>query len=182
MVIQSPMTDVGIEKVDSFGCITVESASIHDEDDLKAKVARWTGAEAIRGVWLHVRGVDEIGRCAHVALKHGFRVHHGEGTDLIMKLWAVPHEEDQLPSGRTHTVGVGAFVYDLAARRVLVVSERLGPTKGKWKVPTGLVNVGEDLEAAAVREVREETGVETVFRELVAIREAHDAGFGASNM
>lgn len=39
--------------------------------------------------------------------------------------------------------------------------------RAPWSIPMGLANAGEDLEAAARREVREETGVETV--ELVPL-------------
>merc|ERR1712039_1164446 len=64
-------------------------------------------------------------------------------------------------------------------REVLAVQERTGPaskvaTKMEyWKTPTGLVDGGEDVAAAAVREVREETGVEAEVVSLVAVREAH---------
>lgn len=61
--------------------------------------------------------------------------------------------------------------------RILAVQERRGPLRGQgvWKLPTGLINQGEDISEGAVREVREETGVDTVFRGIVAIRHAHGA-------
>jgi ADP-ribose pyrophosphatase YjhB (NUDIX family) len=34
---------------------------------------------------------------------------------------------------------------------------------GVWKVPTGLVDAKEDLHIAAVREVKEETGMRTLY-------------------
>ena len=41
-------------------------------------------------------------------------------------------------------------------REVLVVQERTGPLRGKgvWKLPTGLVDAGEDLHRAVEREAR----------------------------
>ena len=73
----------------------------------------------------------------------------------------LPDSENKLPPNASHQVGVGAFVFDSATGRVLVVQERSGPLKGKgvWKMPTGLVMQGEDITEAAVREVYEETGV-----------------------
>ena len=46
-------------------------------------------------------------------------------------------------------VGIGAFVMN-ERREVLMVQERTGPLRGKgmWKLPTGLVNVGEDIRCA----------------------------------
>lgn len=79
---------------------------------------------------------------------------------------------------------VGAFVYDKEQHRVLVVQEKHGPLQGKgvWKMPTGLVNVGEDISEAAEREVLEETGVKARFDAVLAMRQAHGFAFGKSDM
>ena len=52
--------------------------------------------------------------------------------------------------------GAGAWVTDDAGRVLLV---RDGEPDGPWSEPSGKVEPGESLEAAARREVREETGV-----------------------
>lgn len=52
-------------------------------------------------------------------------------------------------------VAVGAVVLD--GDRVLLVKRGHEPRKGEWSLPGGAVEVGETLEAALVREVREET-------------------------
>lgn len=52
---------------------------------------------------------------------------------------------------------VGAIVFREAA--VLLVKRGQEPNRGRWSVPGGSLEVGETVEAAAVREVREETGV-----------------------
>ncbi|PNX67570.1 nudix hydrolase 2-like protein, partial [Trifolium pratense] len=53
---------------------------------------------------------------------------------------------------------------------VLVVQEKNGRFSGKgiWKLPTGAVDVGEDVCDAAIREVKEETGIDTEFVEVLA--------------
>ncbi len=54
-------------------------------------------------------------------------------------------------------VGVGAVV--LIEDKVLLVRRAAPPGKGKWSIPGGLVELGESLSNAAVRELYEETGI-----------------------
>jgi 8-oxo-dGTP diphosphatase len=49
--------------------------------------------------------------------------------------------------------------------QVLLVKRRAWPYEGMWAIPGGFVNINESLEAAARRELQEETGVENVYME-----------------
>lgn len=100
-----------------------------------------------------------------------------------MTTW-LPDTENKLPPSATHQVGVGSFVYDAPSQCVLVVQEKSGPLRGQgvWKIPTGLVQAGEDVTEAAVREVLEETGVKCRFKSVLALRQAHGLAFGKSDM
>ena len=44
--------------------------------------------------------------------------------------------------------------------QVLLVKRRSWPYEGMWAIPGGFVNIDESLEAAAKRELQEETGVQ----------------------
>jgi mutator protein MutT len=54
-------------------------------------------------------------------------------------------------------VSVGAVVVD--GERVLLAKRGNEPLKGRWSLPGGGVEIGETLENALMREVREETGL-----------------------
>ena len=64
-----------------------------------------------------------------------------------------------MADGRRHPerpiVAVGAVILD--GDRVLLVKRGQEPLKGEWSLPGGAVEIGETLQAALVREVREET-------------------------
>lgn len=62
-------------------------------------------------------------------------------------------------------VGVGAVIF--RRDEVLLVRRGREPACGKWSLPGGLVELGESLEEAVRREVREEVGLEVTVRDLV---------------
>jgi 8-oxo-dGTP diphosphatase len=64
-------------------------------------------------------------------------------------------------------VGVGAIILD--GDKILLEKRKNDPSKGKWAVPGGLVDLGEGVEEAVVREVKEETGLDVYEPRLVDV-------------
>lgn len=62
-------------------------------------------------------------------------------------------------------VGVGAVV--LRGNTVLLIRRAKPPRVGQWSLPGGMQELGETLENAVRREVREETGLELETLELL---------------
>ncbi len=63
---------------------------------------------------------------------------------------------------------VAAFAFLDGAMHVLLVRRRYEPYESYWALPGGGLEPDETLEQAAVRELREETGVEDTFMEQLA--------------
>lgn len=53
--------------------------------------------------------------------------------------------------------------------RVLMVKSNRGFTKGMWNIPGGFIEYGEHPEAAAVREIHEEVGLEVALGDLLGV-------------
>jgi 8-oxo-dGTP diphosphatase len=64
-------------------------------------------------------------------------------------------------------VGVGAIIIE--ADRVVLVKRGHPPLEGEWSIPGGVLEVGETLRAAAVREALEETGLSVEVGELLGV-------------
>ena len=68
---------------------------------------------------------------------------------------------------RNPSSAVGVIV--TRGAEVLLVKRRFDPYRGKWVIPSGFIEYGEEMREAAVREVAEETGFEV---ELTGLHDA----------
>ncbi len=66
----------------------------------------------------------------------------------------------------------GILVQD--GESVLLVQRRFEPFEGLWVMPSGFIEYDEDVRDTAVREVREETGLEVVIDSLHAVESCRD--------
>ena len=66
-------------------------------------------------------------------------------------------------------VGVGAVIVD--DHRVLLIRRGQPPLLGEWSLPGGVLECGETLREAVVREAREETGLVVETAEMLGVYE-----------
>ena len=66
-------------------------------------------------------------------------------------------------------VGVGAVIIEIENSRVLLVKRAHPPLQAQWSIPGGVLEVGELVREAAIREAREETGLIVEPGELLGV-------------
>jgi 8-oxo-dGTP diphosphatase len=70
-------------------------------------------------------------------------------------------------------VGVGGVIWD-SLGRLLLIRRTKPPRQGEWSLPGGKVELGETLETALHREIREETGLTIAILGLAGVAELVD--------
>jgi 8-oxo-dGTP diphosphatase len=68
----------------------------------------------------------------------------------------------------TPLVGVGAVIIE-GESQVLLVKRAHPPLQGQWSIPGGVLEVGELVREAAIREAREETGLIVEAGDLLGV-------------
>ncbi|KAL1320412.1 nudix hydrolase 2 isoform X1 [Arachis ipaensis] len=147
---------------------------------LRSSISHWKQLGK-KGVWIKLP--IHLASLVEPLVKEGFWYHHAEPKYLMLVYW-IPETANTIPVNATHRVGIGAFVMN-EKREVLVVQENSGHFRGSgvWKFPTGVVDQEEDICVAAVREVKEETGVDSEFVEVLAFsRQSHKSFFDKSDL
>ncbi len=170
-------------KTNPFGGMVTDPQALPDDPEhfgrrLRCSLDSWR-AEGVQVVWLEI----PISKASliPVAVDLGFVYHHsGEGY-LLLTCALV--ENAYVPPFATHYLGAGGVVLN-ENNELLVVRERhgFGGRPPTLKLPGGALHPGEHLAAAVVREVLEETGIDTVFETLVCFRHWHGYRYGKSDI
>ncbi|KAF6159020.1 hypothetical protein GIB67_022175 [Kingdonia uniflora] len=169
---------------DEYGGVIIDPGCLPSSSNafvrlLRDSLSNWK-LNRKRGIWLKI--LSEQSDLVPIAIKEGFNYHHAEPGYVMLTYW-IPDEPSMLPDSPSHQIGVGGFVIN-EHKEVLVVKERQCPfhCSGIWKLPTGYINKSEEIFSGVVREVKEETGIETAFLEMIAFRHAHNMAFEKSDL
>ncbi|KAK8578956.1 hypothetical protein V6N12_069296 [Hibiscus sabdariffa] len=169
---------------DEYGGVIVDSERLPASkyvfaSMLRFSVSHWKAKEK-KGIWLKLPA--EKSDLVPVAVKEGFEYHHAEKGYVMLTYW-LPEGPSMLPGNASHQVGVGGFVVN-DNNEVLVVREKYSAPAfvGLWKIPTGFIAESEEIYTGAVREVKEETGIDTEFLEVVAFRHVQNVAFEKSDL
>ncbi|XP_054155466.1 nucleoside diphosphate-linked moiety X motif 6-like [Oppia nitens] len=164
---------VNLKDVKQFKDITV------DEFELSLKEALDDWVKKYRCSWFEV-GL-QLTHFLPVLAKFGYVFHHTKTEYVSMNKWLSPSEPKNVPDYAFTNIGVGGLVID-KDNRVLVVKERHNLGIKMWKFPGGYSIQGEEFGETAIREVREETGIDCQFESVIAFRHIHKLAFDCSDI
>lgn len=144
---------------------------------LERSLKEWTDT-GYKLIWLEVP-LTNAG-LVPVAAAEGFTYHHADDSYVMMLMRL---ERDAfVPNYSTHYIGAGGVVIN-ADNEILVVREKRGGVgSGSFKLPGGHLHEEEHLADAVVREVFEETGIQSRFVSLVCFRHQHAYRHGKSDI
>lgn len=177
------MVQALVAKANPFGGIVINPEALPGDphlfrQQLQSSMEAWR-SDGILVAWMEI----PMARASlvPVAVDAGFSYHHAAENYLLLTCRLV--EGAHIPPFASHYIGAGGVVLT-EDNHLLVVREKYGfggraPT---LKLPGGALRAGEHLADAVVREVLEETGVQTSFKSVVCFRHWHGYRYGKSDI
>eukprot|EP01138_Halocafeteria_seosinensis_P008106 gb/GECG01008284.1/.p1 GENE.gb/GECG01008284.1/~~gb/GECG01008284.1/.p1 ORF type:complete len:417 (+),score=54.36 gb/GECG01008284.1/:1-1251(+) len=139
-------------------------------DELLKKIRDSATAEALlssllkhakRGIWLSFSGVDDTEKFLTPALKAGYKFHHARDDFVRLRGWPHSDREDPAPPYAFTWYVSGAIVVN-EEKEVLMIQQTYD-NSNLWRPPGGCVDPGESAVEGAIREAKEETGIDVEF-------------------
>src|SRR5664279_6522597 len=84
--------------------------------------------------------------------------------------------QNNIHSSPVSTLAVGGIVFN-NQKQILLIQRNQPPAMGFWSIPGGKLEAGESLAEACQREIKEETGLDTGIKNIVAVVERRIEGF-----
>ena len=161
-----------------FNGIIINSAEIPDDQDVflqhLSALLEHASLHKKSVIWLTLP--IDLAHLITIATTQGFTFHNCLPTEVTLTFKS--QEENYVPFVPTHSLGAGGFVQNQLGE-ILVIRERGAST---YKLPGGHIELGEKIEDAVIREVLEETGIETTFDSVLGMASTHPYRFGKSNI
>ncbi|CAF0826642.1 unnamed protein product [Adineta steineri] len=148
-------------------------------ETLSASLEQWRKDKRTSAwLWIPIEHAHVI----PIAGELGFTYHNAEERTAVLNQWLLP-TKSLVPRFATHQVGVGGAVLRNKTNELLIIKERVRNMEF-WKLPGGGTELSEDIADGAIREVFEETGIQSKFESIIAFRQVHNhpGGHGRSDL
>ena len=165
-----------------FGGIIPEPSGLPGDpvifgDKLKESLEIWQAA-GYKVVWLELN--LDLADLVPVAVKQGFEYHHS-GKNYLMLTKSIV-ENAFIPPYASHYIGAGGVAVNKNDELLVVHEKGRGSSAPFYKLPGGALHAGEHLVEGVIREVLEETGIQSRFLSLACFRNQHGYRYGKSDI
>lgn len=110
--------------------------------------------EIITSINVNISG--ELGAWIPIFLKQSFTIHSTFNNNIFLNLWTDPNRESKIPSAPFTDIGIGAIIVNKNFEFLLIKENKVRLDNLQWKFVTGLVDFGENIFDATLREIEEE--------------------------
>ncbi|MEP1869542.1 MAG: NUDIX domain-containing protein [Paraglaciecola sp.] len=161
-----------------FNGVIINSDRIPENSEIFSNqlsaLLRYTKQQNKAVVWLTLP--INLSHLISISTDQGFTFHNclPEEVTLVFKT----NPQDFVPFIPTHSLGAGGLVQNKYGE-ILVIKEH---GARNYKLPGGHIELGEKIEDAVIREVLEETGINTTFDTILGMASTHPYRFGKSNI
>jgi len=145
---------------------------------LKESLKIWRSRE-IKVVWIKIPNVRA--KLLPLLYQAGFMNHHCARDFMMLALRL--EDGALIPPFANHTIGVGGLVIN-DNNELLTIREKdhVKTHPHNWKFPGGMLDPYEHIEHGVIREVLEETNIQTEFQSFIGFRHHHQGQFTTSNI
>ena len=105
-----------------------------------------------------------------IALCAGFSIHHARPKYIMLINWLPKNELNMIPDYCHTYISVGCLVINKLKQGIVIQEIWNHGRKEWWKLPGGAIDRLENINIAAIRETKEETGLNTKFKGILHFR------------
>jgi len=128
-----------------------------------------------RGVFLKIP--IKLIKFLEIALSNGFSIHHARPSYIMLIKWLPTNQINMIPDYCHTYIATGCIIINKYKQAVVIKEIWNHGKKDHWKLPGGAIDRCENIFDAALRETKEETGLDTEFKGIVQFRHFHPFRF-----
>eukprot|EP01084_Bolivina_argentea_P060624 110750_1 len=169
-----------IHSTDHFNGVRINSETLPtDETEFESKLnhslMKWRKEEK-RGIFLKLP-IQFAATHLQITLSNGFTVHHARPEYIMLTQWLPSNETNMIPDYCHTYLATGCVIINRYKQAVVIKEIWNHGRLDHWKLPGGAVDRLENIFDAAVRETKEETGLDTEFKGILQMRHFHPGRF-----
>jgi ADP-ribose pyrophosphatase YjhB (NUDIX family) len=175
-------------KINIYNGATFDISKVLEEDSnqssfsdvLDNTLSKWS-KDNIRSITVKIE--DKYSEYIPLFIKRGFYFHHCKENYLVLCKWIDAKTNNKIPNYAHHAVGIGACIIN-SNMEFLLIRETFSPYQkiAPWKFVTGLIDNGENIIDATLREANEEVGIDINYHGCLLVSERYPNNLGISDI